>query len=99
LKMRVARGVAAPVFGEPGDGRIDAFVLEELEPDELEVEVVVGGGFVGHRVEIVECVGVAAALVGCAERSADVLAEPAGVDLVAKFGAAEDDAIHGKTPG
>ena len=74
------------------NARIDvaqAVALDGVEPDELEVEVVVGQHLAGLRGEALDVLHVALALVGRAHGAADVLADPAGVKTVFVVGEIE----------
>ncbi|HPM23782.1 MAG TPA: hypothetical protein PLP66_07735 [Phycisphaerae bacterium] len=61
-------------------------VLHGAQPEQLQVEIVVGGGLAGFEVGIEgNAARLALALEGHAQRAADVLAEPAGEDAIAKL--------------
>ncbi len=72
-----------PVVGEVAARDVYPSIFQALEPGELEVEVVVGRALAGQGVVEGEVLAFLLALVGCAEGSADILAEPAGEHLVA----------------
>jgi len=74
-----------------GDRGVDADLLQALQPHQLQVEVVVRRRCRRHAVVEGQRVRVPLALVRRAERSADVLAEPASEDLVAKRATVDDD--------
>ena len=69
-------------------------VFEELEPDELEVEVVIGRGLGRDRIEVVKGMRVEEGFDRHSESAADVLSEPAGEDLVAKLVTPDRDDVR-----
>jgi hypothetical protein len=90
----VAEGALVPVMREVRQGGVCALFLEHVQPDKLEVQVVVGGGFLGHGVIEGQGVRELLGLVGCAQRAADILAHPATMHLVAKLFGCDYDSAH-----
>ena len=74
------------VADEVGREVVDAVALDHVEPDELEVEVVVGERVAGALLDVEGAVvGGSLSLEGGSEGAADVLSKPAAVDLVTVF--------------
>lgn len=81
----VRGNVAEPILGQGlGGDVLRAELIHGSKPRELQVQVVVGQGLARLGGEALDVQQVVRALVGRAQGSADVLADPAGVDSVAQ---------------
>ena len=87
-----AGDVVEPVFAEdPFVDLIDAVLFDREQPDELKIEVVVGGGLAFEILNVeIDVEDFAASLHGGAERAADVFAGPAAEHLVPVFAAVDE---------
>ena len=87
-----AGDVAEPVFAEdPFIHLIDAVLFDREQPDELKIEVVVGGGFSFEVLHVeFDVEDFATSLHGSAECAADVFSGPAAEHLVPVFAAVDE---------
>ena len=84
-------GIGCPGLAELRNRGIAPIRLQGLQPDQLQIQIIVRRGNRGHRIIIGEVELLASAFVGSAKRSADVLAQPAGMDLVLEINAGDDE--------
>jgi len=86
------RPESQPVFTEDTGVHLAVVFLHGLEPEHLEVEVVVGCRLALFELRVKgDGLGLLSAFKGHPKRSAYILAEPAGIDLVAELGLIEQD--------